>query len=378
MPQKNCKQDFQLHLLGIPILSTMRKLLIIILLFSVVPDLIIWFQILPSLSIGWKLMVSVPTMLVLCFMPGFDKKRLSYLLRKMFFFALMILLIIPKLVFALVAWPFGWMAGLIAVGCVLCLLVYGFSHGWLKLTAKAETLHFKNLPQSFEGYKIVQISDLHLGSFARHPEMIKRVVELANAQDADLIVFTGDLVNYKAEEADPFIHVLSELKGKDGVISILGNHDYYFMPKVKNREKSIGWRLLFNDHFRISRNNDAIYIIGVEQIGKPPFEPKGQLDKALKGVPHNAFKILLSHDPTHWHVEVSLRNDIPLTLSGHTHAAQMRLGRITPARLIFREWGGKYVKGEQTLYVSQGIGGTIPFRLGAWPELNVFTLRKSQ
>ena len=199
----------------------MRKLLIIILLLTVIPDIIIWYQILPSLSIGWKLLISVPTLLVLGILPGFDKRRLSYLLRKLFFFSLMILFILPKLVFAIVAWPFGWIAGLIAVGLVLIVIGYGFIRGWLQLTVKEETLYFEDLPQSFDGYKVVQISDLHLGSFTRHPEMVDKIVDLANNQHADLIVFTGDLVNYKAEEAEPFIRVLSrkffqffEKKGK--------------------------------------------------------------------------------------------------------------------------------------------------------------------
>ena len=355
----------------------MRKLLIIILLFSIVPDLIIWLSVFPSLDIGWKLLISAPTLLVLCMMPGFDKKRLSYLLRKLFFFSSMILLIIPKLVFALVAWPFGWMTGLIAVVFVLIVLFYGFIRGWLRLTLKEEVMTFRDLPESFDGYKIVQISDLHLGSFTRHPEMIERVVTLANEQHPDLIVFTGDVVNYKAEEAEPFINILSGLHAKDGVLSIIGNHDYYFLRQVKEQERKIGWKLLFNEHVKVCRDEHAIYIIGVEQIGKPPFEPKGQLGKAMKGIPNDAFKILLSHDPTHWRLEVCGKNDIQLTLSGHTHAAQMLIGKFSPARLIYKEWGGKYEKENQTLYVSLGIGGTICFRLGAWPEVNVITLKRS-
>ena len=323
------------------------------------------------------MLISVPSLLVLGMLPGFDKRRLSYLLRKLFFFSSMILLILPKLVFAIVAWPFGWIAGLIAVVCVLIVISYGFIRGWLRLTVKEEVMSFKDLPHSFDGYKIVQISDLHLGSFARHPEMIEQVVWIANDQHPDLIVFTGDLVNYEAEEADPFIKVLSGLQAKDGVLSILGNHDYYFLRQVKEQEKKIGWKLLFNEHVKVCRNDHAIYIIGVEQIGKPPFEPKGQLVRAMVGIPDDAFKILLSHDPTHWRLEVYGRNNIQLTLSGHTHAAQMLIGKFSPARLIYREWGGKYEKEGQTLYVSLGIGGTISFRLGAWPELNVITLRRS-
>lgn len=355
----------------------MKRLLIIILLLTIIPDIIIWFIVFPDLSIGWKSLFSIPTLMMLSILPGFDKKRLGYILRKRIFFTIILALILPKLVFSLLAWPFGWRVALVGVVCLIAVLLYGFTRGWQRLALREETFVFDDLPETFDGYKIVQVSDLHLGSFANHPEYIEKVVCLANEQNADLLVFTGDLVNIYPEEAEPYIEILGKLKAKDGVFSILGNHDCYYIWKVKEQEKKIGWELLFNKHVFIRRNDDSIALIGVEQIGKTPFEPKGQLKKAMAGIPKNTFKILLSHDPTHWRIEVLGATDIRLTLSGHTHAAQMKLGRLSPARLFFKEWGGKYEKNGQTLFVSLGIGGNVPFRLGAWPEINIITLKKS-
>ena len=319
--------------------------------------------------------MSFPTLSVLCILTGFDKKILSYLLRKRPFFCILIALILPKLVFALLAWPFGWGVGVAGVALLLGLFIYGFTRGWLRLIVKEESFLIEDLPKAFDGYKIVQVSDLHIGSFANHPEYVEKVVRLANEQNADLMVFTGDLVNIFPEEADPYIDLLGKLKAKDGVFSILGNHDLYYYRKVVEKERKIGWRLLYNEHVSISRDSESIVLIGVEQVGKPPFESKGQLKKAMAGVPDDAFKILLSHDPTHWRMEVLGATDIKLTLSGHTHAAQMKIGSFSPAKWIYREWGGRYEENGQTLYVSHGIGGNMQFRLGAWPEINVITLK---
>ena len=360
------------------IVPNMQRLLIIILFMTIVPDVIIWKYIFPDISWVWKILISLPTIAVLILSIGFDKKRFGYLLRKRIFFGCIILLLPPKMLFALVALPFGWIAGCVAACGLIGVFLYGFLYGWKKLEVKEETFAFDNLPEQFDDFKIVQISDLHLGSFVPHPELITHVVDTANAQQADLIVFTGDLVNYKDEEADPFVETLSKLRAKDGVLSILGNHDYYFKSKVMKKEKEIGWRLLFNEHQRIQRGGESIYIIGVEQIGKPPFEAKGQLGKAMAGIPSEAFTILLSHDPSHWRMEVTGKTNIPLTLSGHTHAAQLKIGHFSPASLIYSEWSGLYHDSHQMLYVSHGIGGTIPFRLGAWPEINVIRLKKKQ
>ena len=265
----------------------------------------------------------------------------------------------------------------------------------------------KLLPKSFDGYKVLQFSDLHLGTFRHNPAFIKKLVRVINEQRVDLIVFTGDLVNIHAEEVRPFMSDLQQITAPDGVYSIMGNHDYceYGMDATREKmEKSakpnklskaarnqrvleylqakIGWRMLMNEHVNIVRvrsdeganKSESISIIGVENIGSPPFKSMGNLPKAMEGLVDGTFKILLSHDPTHWRRGVLHKTDIALTLSGHTHAGQLKIGKFSPAKWAYNEWGGKYVEGESMLYVSLGVGGTLPFRFGAWPEVNVITL----
>lgn len=171
----------------------------------------------------------------------------------------------------------------------------------------------------------------------------------------------------------------------------MGNHDYceYGADKSEHNieknqtvlrylEAKIGWRLLMNEHALIRRGDDAIAVIGVENISRPPFQDYGDLHKAMEGLPTGMFKILLSHDPSHWRRGVLHQTDIALTLSGHTHAGQLRIGRLSPSKVAYQEWGGKYTEDGSMLYVSTGIGGTVPFRIGAWPEVNVITLRRKK
>jgi len=213
-------------------------------------------------------------------------------------------------------------------------------------------------------------------------------------------VFTGDLVNIKATEAVPFVKILKKLNAPDGIYSVMGNHDYceYGIPADKSfneftrqrwalrnqhamkfLQRQMGWRLLMNENVKITRQNEhgkeeSIHIIGVENISKPPFKDYGNMDKAMEGMKIGTFKILLTHDPSHWRRGVLGKTDIALTLSGHTHAAQLKLGNFSPAKWMYHEWGGKYVEDGSTLHVSLGVGGTMPFRLGAWPEINEITL----
>lgn len=179
------------------------------------------------------------------------------------------------------------------------------------------------------------------------------------------------------------------LQAPDGVFAILGNHDYCkYGPKRRTGYhdrnfhqlgqvvRNVGWTLLLNEHRILQRGNDRIAIAGVENIGRPPFPVRGDLEKAVRGLEPDTFTILLSHDPNHWRAEVVGRKDIALTLAGHTHGAQVRIGPLSLARFAFKEWGGLYHKGAQWLYVSLGLGGSFPFRLGAWPEMTVIELRK--
>lgn len=353
----------------------MLFVILLILLVTVIPDIIIWNCIVTPLGTEWKWMLCLPTAIIFVLMAaGLTTHKPRGSMVRLFLGA-MLFLAIPKLVFSIIAWPFGWIVGMVAAATVILLFAYASTYGWLRLVVKKETFEFPDLPDAFDGYRILQISDLHIGSFARHPEFIQKMVSTANSLNADLIVFTGDLINVKESEVRPFVKHLSQLKAKDGVLSIMGNHDYYDGNKIVNTEKEMGWKLLLNDHIDIRRQGQIISVIGVEQTGRPPFEARGKLRKAIADVQDGAFKILLTHDPSHWRMEVLDTTDIQLTLSGHTHGGQLKMGRLSPARLIYREWSGIYRQQGKTIYVSNGLGGRLPFRLGAWPEINILTLK---
>ncbi len=353
----------------------MLFVILLILLVTVIPDIIIWNCIVTPIWTEWKWMLCLPTAIIFVLMAaGLTTHKPRGPMVRLFLGA-MLFLAIPKLVFAVIAWPFGWIVGLTAAAIVFLLFAYASTYGWLRLVVKEETFEFPDLPDAFDGYRILQISDLHIGSFARHSEFIQKMVSTANSLNADLIVFTGDLINVKESEVRPFVKQLSQLKAKDGVLSIMGNHDYYDGNKIVNTEKEMGWKLLLNDHVDVRRQGQIISVIGVEQTGRPPFEARGKLRKAIADVQDGAFKILLTHDPSHWRMEVLDTTDIQLTLSGHTHGGQLKMGRLSPARLLYREWSGIYRQQGRAIYVSNGLGGRLPFRLGAWPEINMLTLK---
>lgn len=294
----------------------------------------------------------------------------------------------PKVVFILFDAFLPWFFALIPALGVMGWFAFGFIEGWKRLELKHITFTSPDLPPYFDGYRLVQITDFHLGSFPPGNDFVQKVVDATNNEEPDMILFTGDLVNNQASEVEPYLKTLGQLHAQDGIYSIWGNHDYceygnnHSIGALKrNRrmlygyQESLGWHQLMNEHHVVSHGMSSIAVIGVENPGQPPFTNRSNLKKAMKGVDPDMFKILLSHDPHHWRREV-VGKKIQLTLAGHTHAGQLKIGKWTPARLAFKEWGGAYRIGEQMLYVSSGIGGSFPFRLGAWPELTVVTLKR--
>ena len=294
----------------------------------------------------------------------------------------------PKVVFILFDAFLPWFFALIPALGVMGWFAFGFIEGWKRLELKHITFTSPDLPPYFDGYRLVQITDFHLGSFPPGNDFVQKVVDATNNEEPDMILFTGDLVNNQASEVEPYLDTLRQLHASDGIYSIWGNHDYceygnnHSIGALKrNRrmlygyQESLGWHQLMNEHHVVSHGMSSIAVIGVENPGQPPFTNRSNLKKAMKGLNPDMFKILLSHDPHHWSREV-VGKKIQLTLAGHTHAGQLKIGKWTPARMAFKEWGGAYRIGEQMLYVSSGIGGSFPFRLGAWPELTVITLKR--
>ena len=294
--------------------------------------------------------------------------------------------------------PFAY-TGLGIVVLFLAIMFYGYRFGRFQLRVQHSTYTSYKVPAAFDGYKIVHISDLHLSSLADSPAFLQRVIDTINAQHPDLICFTGDFVGFGVEEAMPFTNILRQLQATDGVTSVLGNHDfalYHHGLSSKQKEEKVeqlatyqrdtlGWKLLRNQSVVITRDSDALQIIGVDNAScqGQGFQtvyradlPKAMLlpDSLLASSP---FKILLSHDPSHWLVEVVPNTDIPLTLSGHTHAGQMRILGYPLSSLMFTESEGWYEMDGQSLYINTGIGCTLPVRVGVPAEITVITLKKS-
>ncbi|PWK77120.1 hypothetical protein LX99_02930 [Mucilaginibacter oryzae] len=274
------------------------------------------------------------------------------------------------------------------------LLLFGITRGRHYYKVRRETLFFDDLPEDFDGFTITQLSDIHSGSFS-DAKGVQKGLDLVNARQSDIILFTGDLVNNQANEMDPWIDAFSKLDAPYGKYSVLGNHDYgdYIrwetkahqqanLTRLKQVHQQIGFKLLLNEAMPISKNNAEIWLIGVENWGKGGFHKYGDLEKATAGVPDGAFRILMSHDPSHWEA-VTLKHHQPihLTLSGHTHGAQFGFEifgfKWSPIKYIYKQWAGLYQKGGLYLYVNRGFGFLgLKGRVGMWPEIAVITLKK--
>jgi len=286
---------------------------------------------------------------------------------------------------------------LIKTGFVLSALPFlSIAHGLLigrtNYTVRRLKLTFQNLPRNFQGIKLVQISDLHLGSFGNKYDVLKPAIDLINKEEADLLFFTGDMVNNFASETFGWKEIFTLIYSKYGKYSVLGNHDYgdyYEWPSENERIKNFNgiieshrllkFKLLNNEFSIITLGDEKIAIIGVENWGRKPFPQKGDYRIASTGLEGIPFKILLSHDPTHWDYEILGKTDVALTLSGHTHGMQFGIEnknfRWSPAKYIYPRWAGLYMENEQYLYVNRGLGYLgYPGRVGIYPEITVIEL----
>jgi uncharacterized protein len=282
--------------------------------------------------------------------------------------------------------------GMIMGGGLFGTLIYGFGNKY-RYQVKRVKLSYKNLPAAFKGVKLVHISDIHSGSFT-DKESVLRGVQKIMQEKADMILFTGDLVNNLADEMDEYKEIFGQLKAPLGVYSTLGNHDYgdYVqwetieqkkanLEKLKQVHGSMGWRLLMNEHVPLERNGEKIALLGIENwSSKARFPKYGDLKKAYEGASSYPFKILMSHDPSHWKGEVLEKyKDIDLMLSGHTHGMQFGVDisgfKWSPVQYVYKEWAGLYEEAAQRLYVNRGFGFIgYPGRVGILPEITVIEL----
>ena len=375
-------------------------LFFVVLFVAILADLYIWDNHLRQLGVGWQVLHFLPVTILMVAIIILAFRGMNTLLFRIIFIVLLCV-VLPQLIL-LFFWGAGKIftsaasalgtIGLVVAFCISAASFYGLVWGWRHLVVRQQTITVPDLPKEFDGFRIVQVSDLHLEMFEGQEAFIRSLVDSVNAARPDLIVFTGDLVSRQSREMLPFMDILSQMKAPYGVMSILGNHDYsiygpfHGSPKAiehdldlfKEYQRQIGWDLLLNEHRFIRRDSAQIAVIGVENEGKSGKVRRADLPKAIEGVPDSCFKLLLTHDPWHWRHEVTRTTNIQLTLSGHTHAAHFRIGDVSPSRLVYSEWRGLYRKGSQQLFISSGIGGMLAFRLGAWPEINVLTLRREQ
>lgn len=277
----------------------------------------------------------------------------------------------------------------------LVVMSYGIVSGAYDYRVRRVTVRLAHLPRSFHGLRIGQISDIHCGSFL-HKKAVKRGVEILQREKADILFFTGDLVNDTAEEAYAYIDVFGKLTAPLGIFSVLGNHDYgdyvrWTSLKEKNKNhqamyavhQQLGWHLLMNEHVMITQGGEQLAVIGVENWGTGGFSQYGRLGQACVGTENTPVKLLLSHDPSHWDAQVRpYHSDIDITFSGHTHGGQfgVEVGSLkwSLVKYRYKRWAGLYQAGTQYLYVNRGYGCTgYPGRIGILPEITIMELTKA-
>ncbi len=284
--------------------------------------------------------------------------------------------------------------GVIAAAFPFLGILHGVGWGRFRFTVHHSEIFFPNLPEAFHGLRIVQLSDAHLGGFYGNRDKLEEVVSIIEDIQPDILVFTGDMVNNFASEMEGWTPMWSRMNAPMGKFSILGNHDYgdySSWPTPADREANLnaiirqqeemGFRVLLNENVAIERNNERIYLAGVENWGLPPFKQYGDLSKAMTGIPDDGFVVLLSHNPDHWVKQVNEKTQIPLTLSGHTHGFQFGLEvgnfKISPVQLLYKYWAGLYKSDNQYLYVNRGLGYlAFPGRVGIWPEITLIEMKR--
>ncbi len=345
---------------------------------TIIPDLLIYWFFLRQIHSPWMILHWLPLLAMVVLAVPFALTLNQNILRVAFI--IFVCLTIPKIIFLLSCWA-GRAISLSLAALTLVVLVIAVSWGWRHVVVKRVVLPLSGLPVAFNDYKIVHISDLHLGTYTWSSKTVQEIVARTNALKPDLIVFTGDIINISPDELEPFTQILCQLHARDGVYSILGNHDYctyLHLPdsarteevrRLQDMERAMGWTLLLNENRLITHAGDTLAVVGVENDSNPPFPQRGDLPRATAGIPDNAYSILLSHDPTHWRRKVLSTTDIPVMFAGHTHGTQFRIGTFSPAAFIYKEWGGVYREQGRILSVSTGAGSNVPCRLGAWPEI---------
>jgi len=357
------------------------------LLFGVLSDLVICLLYGPESSLIVKSLICLPTLasLVALVLIGLGIRYTDSL---RVFSYLIFLFELPKFVFSLFS-ALGPVAA-IPGGAVSLFFAYLIFYSTRHLRVNELELSFEGLPGAFDGLRVCQMGDLHLGSFGRNSSYVKKVLDKAAELSPDIFLFVGDLVNFDSREADSYLEGLGKLKAPLGVYAIRGNHDYLLhghhndeerekdMERLLGLERSLGWRVLLNGSAVIEKDGDKIAVAGVENVSSNPYFTRtgGDLKKALEGIPEGTFTILLTHDPSHWGSEVVPSSGVPLTLSGHTHGLKYKLAGLNTAHWRLPFPSGVFTREGQVLHVTKGLGSAFAFRLGGFPCIDIITLRR--
>lgn len=283
----------------------------------------------------------------------------------------------------------------VVAALIFIVIIFGLTRGKHFYRVRKETIYFPDLPEAFDGFTITQLSDIHSGSLTNR-KGVQKGIDLANAQESDLLLFTGDLVNNVATEMEPWMDRFTKLSAPYGKYAVLGNHDYgdYIrweskgakeanLTRLKEIHTEMGFRLLLNESVTLTKHGKRITLIGVENWGKGGFHQYGDLNKATASVPPDSFKILMSHDPSHWdEVMLDSNKHIHLMLAGHTHGMQFGMElfgfKWSPIQYVYRQWAGLYSQDGKYLYVNRGFGyHGLKGRIGVWPEITVLTLKRA-
>ena len=359
----------------------------------------------------WRTLFWVPAVVLVCYalalsaVDHFAPHEINYL----FFFLLLLgLLVVPKALYALCSalgslrcrllhkrHNWGNALGLLLAVLSVAAIVYGSTVGVMQLKVRQVEYASADLPEAFDGYRVVLFSDVHAGTLIDFRDrLVDKLVDSINAQHADLAVFAGDLQNVWPEELDRVQGRLSRISAADGVMAVLGNHDYAKYVRVdaatrelnelqtQTRIRSMGWQLLMNEHRKVRRGHDSIVVAGTEDVSGAIYE-KGypvrcDVPKAVEGIGRQAFVLMVQHAPVVWRDSILPQSHAQLTLAGHTHGGQVRLLGLSPYRLLSKYDAGMFYEGDRAMYVSSGVSGVVPFRLGVPPEIVVVTLRKKR
>lgn len=368
-----------------------------VLLLCVLPDVLLWYKAIKQ-KLKPLLYVQIITnvlfvLSIIGMMVGM--KYATHMMPVLIFGTVFFAIYIPKWLYL----PFGMFnkhrIGMVLAAVGFMLVMYGLCIGRTQIETRTVTIKSSQVPPSFNGYRIVQLSDLHVGSLLKDEYWIKNLPQYIQSLNPDLIVFTGDLVNTYAEETEGWESIFNAIQAPDGKWACKGNHDYSHYKwrndidstqntiAVTEAYKKLGWKLLNDSSTVLTKGTDSLYVCGVQNISRPPFHSYGSVSKAMQNIADSSLVIMLSHDPIAWKDSIQQHKNVLLTLSGHTHAMQMGIDfwglHLSPASLMHPYWDGTYQQGDQYLHVNRGLGYVgFPMRIGMKPEITLIELYSAE